>query len=139
MRRTRRRTTGRVSWGVERVIGKLNAEQKLYISESLSAMEDATEDWVANRRLWQAAFIELVREGPPEKQYRDRLTELYVYPRNFDEPEFQAVIDRNLNRSLEMTAGLLNSLTPKQRTKAQQRFRKYAQDFEALAAQATAE
>jgi hypothetical protein len=121
--------------GVERVIGKLNKEQKLYISDSLSEMEDATEDWVDNRRRWQRAFVELVQERPTEDEYRERLTDLYVYPRRYDEPEFQEVVDRNLDKSLELMTGVLNSLTPKQRKKAQKRFRGFAEDFDALAAQ----
>jgi len=118
----------------ERVLGKLNEEQKMMIASSLADMEDATEDWVDNRRLWQAEFISLVRERPPEQEYTERLTHLFVYPRQYDEPEFQAVIDRNLGRSLNLTADLLNSLSDKQRKRAQQRLGKFATDFERLAA-----
>ncbi len=120
---------------VERLFGKLNDEQKQAISDRLAGMEDATEDWIANRRRWQAAFIELVQERPPEAEYRERLTELYVYPRRFDEPEFQKTVDENLDSAINMMVELMNSLTPAQRKKAQKRFRNFAEDFDALAAQ----
>jgi hypothetical protein len=125
--------------GAERFLGKLTAEQKQYVSESLADMQDATADWVANRRRWQAAFLELVIERPPEAVYRERLAELYVYPRRFDEPEFQTTVDNNLDAALRLTTHLLNDLNPKQRTRAQKRFANYAGDFEALAAQSNAE
>ncbi len=62
-----------------------------------------------------------------------------MYPRHYDEPEFQEVVDRNLDKSLELTTGVFNSLTPKQREKAKKRFRGFAEDFDALAAQAKVE
>jgi len=120
---------------VERVFGRLNDEQKDYIRQSLSEMEDSSEDWIDNRRQWQDAFIELVRENPPEAEYRERLTHLYVTPREYDDPEFQAVIERNLQRGLELTAWLINSLTPKQRRNLQKRLNGFAEDFDTLAAQ----
>jgi len=125
--------------GAERLLGKLTSEQKQYVGDSLAEMKDATTDWVANRRRWQAAFIELIVEQPPEAEYRQRLTELYVYPRRFDEPEFQKTVDDNLDAAFRLTTGLLNDLSPKQRARAQKRFTNYAGDFEALAAQSADE
>jgi len=122
--------------GIERIFGKLNEEQKQLVRDSLADMEDASEEWVENRRRWQSAYIELIREKPPEDEYKKRLTSLYVSPRGYDEPEFQARVDRNLERAVAMMSDLMNSLTPKQREKAQKRLRKYAVDFDRLAAQA---
>jgi hypothetical protein len=119
---------------LEQILGKLNTEQKQYISDSLGGMQDATQDWVENRRRWQLIFVQLVEEDPPEAEYRERLTNLYVYPRTYDEPEFQQTVDANLAAALELTSGLVNSLTPKQRKEAKRRLNKYASDFRKLAA-----
>jgi len=119
----------------ERVMGRLNDEQKDKIRESLAEMEDSSEDWVDNRRQWQVVFIELVREEPPEAEYRERLASLFVAPRDYDDPEFQAVIDRNLQRGLELTAWIVNSMTPQQRRKLNKRLLGFAEDFDRLAEQ----
>jgi hypothetical protein len=112
----------------------LNTEQKQYVSDTLGDMRDATQDWIENRRRWQLIFVQLVKEHPPEAEYRERLTNLYVYPRYYDEPEFQKTVDANLATALELTSGLINSLTPKQREVAKRRLNKYANDFRKLAA-----
>jgi hypothetical protein len=124
---------------IERFLGKLTSQQEQYVVDSLADMKDATADWVANRRRWQAAFLELVLERPPEAEYRQRLTELYVYPRRFDEPEFQETVDDNLNAALRLTTYLLNDLSPKQRERAQKQLTNYASDFEILGAQSVSE
>ncbi|MBT5891909.1 MAG: hypothetical protein HOH24_09600 [Chromatiales bacterium] len=119
---------------LEQFLGKLNAEQKQYISNSLGNMRDATQDWIENRRRWQLVFVQLVKEHPPQAEYRERLTNLYVYPRYYDEPEFQKTVDANLVAALDLTSGLINSLTPKQREGAKRRLNKYASDFRKLSA-----
>ena len=119
---------------LEQFLGKLNAEQKQYISNSLGNMRDATQDWIENRRRWQLVFVQLVKEHPPEAEYRERLTSLYVYPRYYDEPAFQKTVDANLVAALDLTSGLINSLTPKQREVAKRRLNNYASDFRKLSA-----
>ncbi|MGI9309769.1 MAG: DUF6279 family lipoprotein [Gammaproteobacteria bacterium] len=119
---------------VQRFTGKLNKEQKLFIAESLDGMQDASEDWVKNRREWQVQYRHLLESRPPKDEYIAELERLFATPRSADTAEYQERIDHNLEVSFDMTSTLLNDLTDKQRKRMRKRFMNLAEDFDALSA-----
>jgi hypothetical protein len=117
---------------VQRFTGKLNDDQKQFIAESLAGMEDASEDWVTNRREWQKQYRQLLESKPPTEEYLAELERLFATPRSADSPEYQERIDHNLQLSFEMISTLQNDLSDKQRARLRKRLTNIAEDFETL-------
>jgi hypothetical protein len=120
--------------GIQRFTGRLSKEQKSLVDESLTSMADASEEWVAYQRQWQARFFQLLKDNPREQEYSERLTELFVYPRNFHTPEYRTRVDSNREIVNAMLAQLSADLTDKQRRNTVTKLNGYAELLNRLAA-----
>jgi len=95
--------------------GRLSKEQKQLLKDALARMEDSSEQWIEYQREWQRRFRALIETRPSEDDYREELTELFVYPRDFHSDEYRAVVDANRQIFNKAFAELLTGLTDKQR------------------------
>lgn len=102
---------------VQRFTGRLSDEQQLLITDALAQMADSSVEWIDYQREWQRRFRDLVENPPPSQAFRDELTLLFVYPRNFHTPEYLATVDANRIIFNDMLAELLTGLTDKQRSR----------------------
>jgi len=110
----------------KRFTGRLDAEQKLLITDSLASMEDASEQWIEYQRQWQLKFRDLVENQPPPDEFRAELTSLFVYPRNLHSAEYRATVDGNRLIFNTMMSELLTGLSAKQRARAVDKLEGYA-------------
>ena len=113
--------------------GRLSADQKRLITDSLASMEDASEQWIEYQREWQRRFRELVEHPPPSAQFREELTRLLVYPRSFHSPQYRTIVDSNRQIFNSMMAELASGLTDKQRARAVDKLRGYVELLTKLA------
>ena len=102
---------------VQRFAGRLSDEQQLLITDALAQMADSSVEWIDYQREWQRRFRDLVEHPPPSQAFRDELTLLFVYPRNFHTPEYLATVDANRIIFNDMLAELLTGLTDRQRSR----------------------
>ena len=119
---------------IENFTGKLNDEQRQLIYDSLATMNDASEEWIDYQRLWQRKFRELIEERPPEDEYTERLTQLFVYPRDLHSEEYQTRVDANRQIFNQMMTDLTNSLDDKQREKLQRKLGGWVEALDRLSA-----
>ena len=116
----------------QRFTGRLSDEQKLLITDALVQMADSSEDWIEYQREWQRRFRSLVESPPPSQEFRDELTLLFVYPRNFHTPEYRATVDANRALLNIMMAELLGGLTDKQRSRVVEKLDGYTETLTTL-------
>ena len=136
--RQRRREKAIVK-GMQRFTGKLNSDQKALVSNAVGSMYDNSEEWLEGRRLWQQAFRSLLLERPPKPEFEARLLAISIDPNYVDTPEYRAKVEANQRIVLGLMADLIVALDDAQRKRFQRRMNGFADDFDALAAQAGAE
>lgn len=112
--------------GIQNYTGRLNEAQRDIVRNGLTRMDDASEEWIANQRKWQAAFRKLVESRPDDVIYAAQLTQLMVYPRHLHSAEYRAVVDRNRAIANEFMAELLNTLSDRQRERVARKLRGFA-------------
>ena len=100
---------------IERFTGRLSKEQKQLVRTRMASMADSSERWIAYQRQWQGMFIKLIAERPPEPEFSERLTQLFVYPRDFHDVEYRMRVEENRHIAIEMLAELFAGLSDKQR------------------------
>jgi len=120
---------------LQRLTGRLNAEQQELVRAHTARFHDLTEDWLVRRRRWQEAFLELLDDAPEREEYEARLVALLARPYHLDEPDYRRRVEENKRISFEMLADLTASLSEKQRAEFRRRLGNYARDFEILAEQ----
>jgi Family of unknown function (DUF6279) len=113
----------------ERWTGRLRSDQKLLIKNALANMEDASEEWIDYQRDWQQRFRALIESRPPEGEYREELTSLFVYPRDFHSDEYRSRVESNRTILNAMLADLLTNLSDKQRKRVVDELESYADDL----------
>ena len=74
----------------------------------------------------------LIETRPPEDEYREELTLLFVYPRDFHSDEYRRKVDANRQILNEALAELLTGLGPRQRKRMVKKLDGYANDLEKL-------
>ena len=119
--------------GVSRFTGRLTDEQKQLIDEHLAQMHDLGAQWIENRRAWQESFRDLLEERPPRAEYEDRLENLLVFSRRYQDSEYWVQMDDNRRRSFVMLADLFDSLSEKQSDRFSRRLNNLADDVADLA------
>lgn len=133
--RQRRREKAIVK-GMQRFTGKLNSDQKALVSSSVASMYDNSQEWLKGRQLWQQAFRSLLLERPPRPEFEARLLAISIDPNYVDTPEYRAKVEANQRIVLGLMADVIVSLDDKQRERFQRRLNGFADDFDALAAEA---
>lgn len=117
----------------ERFVGRLNQNQKGVVGQYVNNLHDNSQEWIEGRRLWQLEFMALLRERPAD--FEPRLRGLMLDPNQFDSAEYRRKVDENRELIFDMYEVMLYSLTEAQRATLSKRLKRYAKDFELLAAQ----
>jgi hypothetical protein len=115
-----------------RVIGRLDDQQEELIRSYMARMIDVAGEWMVGRRVWQAEFVSLIRERPPEPEFSERLTDLMLKPNQFDAPDYRKKVDANRRTVMAMAAELIGKMDDKQHARLNKRLMRYARDFEVL-------
>jgi len=131
--RIRRREKAAIK-NTQRVIGRLDEEQKDLIRAYMSRMHDLAAEWMEGRRVWQAEFHDLIRARPPEPEFSGRLTQFMIEPNRSDGTEYRRKVEENRKIVLEMCAALIEHMNDKQHARLSKRLNGFAQDFEILSA-----
>lgn len=124
--------------GMQRFTGRLNTDQKALVSSAVASMYDNSEQWLEGRRQWQQDFRSLLLERPPRPEFEARLLAISIDPNYMDAPEYRAKVEANQRIVLGLMADIIVSLDDRQRERFQDRLNGFAEDFDDLAAQATA-
>ncbi len=119
---------------IQEFTGRLSKEQRLLVTDALSRMQDASEEWIDYQRLWRLKFRELVESRPPEDEYLRVLTELFVYPRKLHSEEYRQRVHDNRMILNDMLEELLAGLSDRQRGRAVRKLDGYAEMLRELAA-----
>jgi hypothetical protein len=118
---------------LRRFTGRLNNEQQDRIEEWSYEMLDLTDYYLAQSTLWRALFIQAMASRHQTELFRQQLDILLAVDGGLWPQDYRQAIEQNQQTSYRMISDLLNSLTDKQRARAQQKFKDYADDFRALA------
>ena len=120
--------------GIQDFTGRLSKEQRLLVTDTLTRMEDASDEWVSYQQLWRNEFRALVTDGPEGEAFTAQLTRLMVYPRDLHSPEYRRRVDRNRVILNDMLEELSAGLSDKQRRKSVKKLDGYVEFLENLAA-----
>jgi len=134
--RRRKRQDAAIEW-LERAVGRLSGEQKELVRSYLASLHDVSSDWMTGRRQWQQDFRSLVIERPSEPEFDNRMMRLLLEPDRNDSPEYKRLVAENRRTVMTMIAALHAELTDRQRNRLIERLKKFARNFEILAAQKT--
>jgi hypothetical protein len=121
--------------GIRRIVGPLDEEQKVLIRSHLSKMNDVADEWMVGRRLWQEAFVKLIKTRPVEPEFSEHLVDLMLDPNQFDSSEYRAKVEENFQITLQMLAELINDMNDQQRARLSGRLSQFAADFDWLSVQ----
>jgi hypothetical protein len=121
--------------GIRRIVGPLDEEQEVLIRSHLSKMNDVADEWMVGRRLWQEAFVKLIKTRPIEPEFSERLVDLMLDPNQFDSSEYRAKVEENFQITLQMLAELINDMNDQQRARLSGRLSQFAADFDWLSVQ----
>lgn len=124
--------------GFKRLVGRLTREQKAYLAaQSVDYIPQYTL-WADYRRRWQREILQLIAEdrGDPEvfAEKFQRLVDARI-PVYYGE-ELTEVFKHNERQYQNVTVWLLNSLTPEQQQRLNERLLELAEDFRELRAEA---
>lgn len=127
--------------GFSRFSGRLNPDQKAYLTEQSVRYIPQYDLWADYRRRWQADVMQLVVEGRDDpaafdKAFRDLVARrIPVYYGD----ELTAIFDHNELLYQDVTVWLINNLTDKQKERLFTRIQDLARDFRELTAEAAPE
>ncbi|MGI9330792.1 MAG: DUF6279 family lipoprotein [Gammaproteobacteria bacterium] len=119
----------------QRFTGRLKADQRLIISNSIAGMYDNSEEWLAGRRAWQQDFRRLLLERPPSPVFQARLLSISLDPNYMDSADYRKQVEANQLTVLTLMVDVIASLDDKQMARFTRRINDFAGDFDALAAQ----
>jgi len=134
--RQKNRQEGAVK-AIGRIFGRLSDKQKHLIRSYQASLHDVSDEWMAGRRQWQRDFRDLVIERPPEPEFSNRMIRLVLDPNENDPPDYRHLVVENRRTMMSMMAALIAGLSDTQRERFSKRLKKYARNFEILAAQET--
>jgi len=119
----------------QRFTGRLNADQRMIITNSVAGMYDNSEQWLAGRRAWQEDFRQLLLERPPSAEFQARLLAISLNPNYMDSSDYRKQVEANQLIVLNLMTDIVASLNDKQMDRFTRRITSFASDFDALAAQ----
>jgi hypothetical protein len=113
-------------------LGDLTKSQLQAVTAWSLQIEPIAADRVANRRQIQAAWRHLLEGRTSRDEIQVALLGLLTNPEEFRTEKYQLRIDANTQRTLELLAYLLETLTPNQRIHISERLEYMATDFDQL-------
>lgn len=130
----RKRREKAIVKNTRRFTGRLSDGQRALVRYHVSLLHDNSEEWLRGRRAWQLAFRDLLLESPPPELMAERLLAMSLDPNSLDEADYRRRVEENRWILLELFASLLSSLDEDQAARFSRRLNRFADDFEALAA-----
>jgi hypothetical protein len=97
--------------------GRLAEPQRARLRALVAAVPDGRQPWFEHRQQRQRGLLALLRARAPRDAYVAYAEEWWLGDRHLD-PAIAQQLERNRRLSAECFAGLIASLTPKQRTRA---------------------
>jgi len=115
--------------------GTLSDEQEDRIERFVKTHMRTTQMRFENRRRWQKEAIRLIRQHRTARELAPRLADIFVQPERHRLPEFVQALAVWESDLTDLILDMDRSLKPEQRAHVLHRMQRYAEDFEALAAQ----
>ena len=120
---------------LERWTGRLDEAQRARLRELAARIPDGAAAWFDHRRQRQRGLLELLRARAPREAYAAYVEEWWLGDRQLD-PQMQEQFAHNRRISAEAFAGLIATLTPKQRARVVARIDDLIEDLDELHAAA---
>lgn len=121
---------------VEDWTGNLSAAQRDLVRSHVSAIDDFTVEWLADRRYRQAQTLALARDRPSREALIAGLSRILLDSDSWRRPDYVAKLKVRDEQVFAMVAALDRTLTPEQRGKLHRRIAAWAADVGVLAAAA---
>jgi hypothetical protein len=114
-------------------ISSLTAEQIKTVKDWNLQLQPISEAWLQNRERYQADMrLLLARRQIGEADFREKLSEMLIYPERGRPRAYQEKLDHNTAVTLNFIVSMDRSLTLEQRKKLLRRLNDLAGDFERL-------
>lgn len=115
--------------------GRFSKQQKRLTRDWAAALEPFEQLSASQQKQWRAEIKTLLDNRADVPALRQGLKGLMFYRTDDWQPELEAVLDRNQERTYQLVADLLNSLSAKQKNKLLRKLKKLREDLLYLAAQ----
>ncbi|MCX2780542.1 DUF6279 family lipoprotein [Microbulbifer thermotolerans] len=116
----------------KRWLGSLSLEQEQMIAAWVTQVEYNPLERNHQREIWQARFVELLRNKP--EGYQAQLRNLVLYPEQLWSKDYRRIQEERQRQARRLGERILASTTEAQRAHLIRTLRKYAQDFRTLSA-----
>ncbi len=113
-------------------ISSLTEEQKLAVRDWNLQLQPLSEEWLQNRARFQADLRRLLARRADTNDFREKLSEMIIYPERSRSPEYQEKLEYNKVVTLKFIVAIDRLMTPGQRKKLVRRLNSLAKDFDRL-------
>jgi len=118
----------------EEFTGRLSSSQRDLVREHFAGGEDLAGERLADRHYWQAETLAMLRAKVSREQMIEGLKRLLLYTERWRSPAYQAKLRERDERTFELIASLVTTLTPEQRASLQDRLHGFIRDIAELTA-----
>ncbi len=113
-------------------ISSLTSEQKQAVKDWNLQLQPISEEWLQNRERFQADLRHLLARRADAADFREKLSEMLIYPERSRSPEYQEKLEHNTAVTLKFIVTIDRLMTPAQRKKLVRRLNGLAEDFDRL-------
>ena len=113
-------------------ISSLTAKQAQAVKDWSIQLQPISEAWLQNRERYQADLQRLLSRRIDKADFREKLSEMLIYPERSRPPAYQKKLDHNTAVTLNFIVSVNRLLTPEQHKNLLQRLNDLAEDFERL-------
>lgn len=113
-------------------ISSLTTQQKQAVRDWNLRLQPISEEWLQNRERFQADLHRLLARRSDSAEFREKLSEMLIYPEHSRLPEFQEKLEYNTAVTLNFMVTIARMMTPEQRKKLVGRLNDLAEDFDRL-------
>jgi hypothetical protein len=113
-------------------ISSPTTEQKQAVTDWNHRLQPISEEWLHNRERFQADIRRLLTQRSDVAYFREKFSEMLIYPERGRSPGYQQKIEHNTAVTLNFLVTINRLLTPDQRKKLLRRLNDLAEDFDRL-------
>jgi hypothetical protein len=113
-------------------ISSLTSEQKQAVKYWNLQLQPISEEWLQNRERFQADLRHLLARRSDAADFREKLSEMLIYPERSRSPEYKEKLEYNTAVTLKFIVTIDQLMTPAQRKKLVRRLNGLAEDFDRL-------
>lgn len=124
----------RVKKSVERLVGRLNSDQKLLVSQWGEEVQDSRQQWLQNRQKWAQQFVSALEQRHSD-EFAGEMRRLLVDSQSLWNEEYKQLMTSNINLGIRLAINLQGSLAEKQRQRLLEDIGEWRQTFDELAAE----